>query len=58
MTQSSEPLSPEEREQQERMQSLLNKVPDDPGFLLKRKMQLEHQKRQRQRLPNTNKKEW
>ena len=58
LTQSSEPLTPEQREQQERMQSLLNKVPDDPGYLLKRKMQLEHQKRQRQRLPNTNKKEW
>ena len=58
MTESSEPLTPEQREQQERMQSLLNKVPDDPGYLLKRKMQLEHQQRQRQRLPNTNKKEW
>lgn len=51
-------LSPEQREQQERMQSLLNKVPDDPGFLLQRKMQLEYQKRQRQRLPNSLKKEW
>jgi Ca-activated chloride channel family protein len=54
-------LTPEQREQQERIQSLLNKVPDDPGYLLQRKMQLEFQKRQRQRqsdVPNRRNKEW
>ncbi|MET1219495.1 MAG: VWA domain-containing protein [Glaciecola sp.] len=55
---SGEPLTPEELEEQQRLQSLLNKVPDDPGYLLKRKMQLEYQQRQRQRLPRSTKKDW
>ena len=50
-------LSDEEREEQERLQSLLKRVPDDPAFLLKRKMQIEAQKRQRQRAP-TNRTTW
>jgi len=51
-------LTPEELEQQQKMQSLMNKIPDDPGYLLKRKMQLEYQKRQRQRMPKNSKKDW
>jgi len=35
----------------------LKRVPDDPAFLLKRKMQIEAQKRQRQRAP-TNRTTW
>ena len=35
----------------QRMQNLLNRVPDDPAFLLKRKMQIESQRRKRERLP-------
>lgn len=51
-------LTPEELEQQQKMQSLINKIPDDPGYLLQRKMQLEYQKRQRQRMPKNSKKDW
>lgn len=46
-----EELTDEQREQMQRMQSLLNKVPDDPAFLLKRKMLIESQQRKRERLP-------
>ena len=42
----------------QRMQTLLNKVPDDPAFLLKRKMQIEAQRRQRDRLPNSVQEDW
>lgn len=38
-------LSPEQKEELQRMQMILNKIPDDPAFLLKRKMQLEAYKR-------------
>lgn len=38
-------LSPEQKEEMQRMQMILNKVPDDPAYLLKRKMQLEAYKR-------------
>jgi Ca-activated chloride channel family protein len=38
-------LTPEEKEELQRMQMILNKVPDDPAFLLKRKMLLEAYKR-------------
>ena len=41
----------------QRMESLMRRVPDDPAFLLKRKMQLEAQKRQRQRMPS-NRSDW
>ncbi|MBC3766733.1 vWA domain-containing protein [Neptunicella marina] len=37
--------SDHDKEQQLKMQNLLRKVPDDPSYLLKRKMQLEYQKR-------------
>ena len=47
----------EEKEQQQRIENLMRKVPDDPAFLLKRKMQLEAQKRQRQRMPS-NRSDW
>lgn len=38
-------LTPEQREEMQRMQMILNKVPDDPAYLLKRKMLLESYKR-------------
>lgn len=43
-----EPLSTEEAEQQQAMEHLLRRVPDDPGGLLRRKFQLEYQRRQQQ----------
>lgn len=52
------PLTDEQKEQMQRMQTLLNKVPDDPAFLLKRKMQIEAQRRQRDRLPNSVQEDW
>jgi Ca-activated chloride channel family protein len=51
LQQGEEELTDEEREQMQRMQNLLNRVPDDPAFLLKRKMQIEAQRRKRERLP-------
>lgn len=54
---SQEELTDEQREQQQRMENLMRRVPDDPAFLLKRKMLLEAQKRQRQRMP-ANRSEW
>lgn len=51
-------LTEEEKEQMQRLETLLRKVPDDPAFLLKRKMQLEYQNRQRSTLPSTRKKSW
>ncbi|MBR9783385.1 MAG: VWA domain-containing protein [Gammaproteobacteria bacterium] len=50
-------LSDAEKEELQRMESLMRRVPDDPSFLLKRKMQLEAQKRQRQRMPS-NRSDW
>lgn len=41
-------LSTEEREQQQAMEHLLQRVPDDPGGLLRRKFQLEYQRRQQE----------
>lgn len=38
-------LTPEQKEEMQRMQMILNKVPDDPAYLLKRKMLLEAYKR-------------
>jgi Ca-activated chloride channel family protein len=53
-----EDLTPEQREQAQRMQMLMNKVTDDPAYLLQRKMQLEAQKRRRERISQPNKKDW
>lgn len=50
-------LTPEEKEALQRMQVLLNKVPDDPAFLLKRKMLLEAYKR-KSTPPPPNQKNW
>lgn len=54
----SEELTDEEKEQMQRMQALLNRIPDDPSFLLKRKMQIEHQQRKRQRVPTQLQRNW
>jgi Ca-activated chloride channel family protein len=51
LQQAEEELTDEQKEQMQRMQNLLNRVPDDPAFLLKRKMQIESQRRKRERLP-------
>ena len=51
-------LSDEEKEQMQRMQNLLNRVPDDPAFLLKRKMQIEAQQRKRERAPANLQRNW
>lgn len=51
-------LTDEEKEQMQRMQNLLNRVPDDPAFLLKRKMMLEYQQRKRGRAPSQSKRNW
>lgn len=56
--QQQEAMTDEEKEQMQRMQNLLNKVPDDPAFLLKRKMMLENQLRKRQRMPTKNARNW
>lgn len=56
--QSPEELTDEQKEQMQRMQTLLNRVPDDPAFLLKRKMQLENQKRRQQRTPTQQQRNW
>ncbi|MEN8777912.1 VWA domain-containing protein [Glaciecola sp. HTCC2999] len=53
-----EPLTPEEQEKMQRMQALMNKVPNDPGYLLKRKMELEYQQRKRQQAPRSRTKQW
>lgn len=58
LEQSQEPLTPEQIEQMQRDRVLLNKVPDDPAFLLQRKMLLESQQRKRERLPGAARKEW
>ena len=55
--QQSEELTDEQKEQLQKIENWLRKVPDDPAFLLKRKMLLEQQRRQRQRLPS-DKKNW
>lgn len=53
-----EEMTSQEKEQMQRMQMLMNKVPDDPAFLLKRKMLLESQKRRSERFSKPNKKDW
>jgi Ca-activated chloride channel family protein len=52
------PLTPEEREQAEKIKHLLRKVPDDPAILLRNKMLLEAQQRAQQRLPKGVEKSW
>lgn len=47
-----------DRETQQRLNNLLRRIPDDPSFLLKRKMQLEAQKRQYNRPPNSDRSDW
>lgn len=42
------PISTEEAEHQQAMEQLLQRVPDDPGGLLRRKFQLEFQRRQQE----------
>ncbi|MFC3123378.1 VWA domain-containing protein [Agaribacter flavus] len=51
-------LSPEEREKLQQMQMLMSKVPDDPAFLLKRKMLLESQTRRQTRAPVLQQQTW
>ncbi|MDO6691695.1 VWA domain-containing protein [Aliiglaciecola sp. 3_MG-2023] len=58
LQQAEESMTDEEREEMQRLQNLLNRVPDDPSFLLKRKMQLENQQRRRQRTPSQSKRNW
>ena len=50
--------SERDKETQQRLNNLLRRVPDDPAFLLKRKMQLEAQKRQYRRPPDSNRSDW
>ena len=56
--QANEELTEEQKEQQQKMQTLLRKVPDDPAYLLKRKMQLEQERRKRQRVPSQSQRNW
>ena len=58
LQQGEEELTDEQREQMQRMQNLLNRVPDDPAFLLKRKMQIEAQRRKSERLPTNIQGNW
>lgn len=51
-------LTEEQKEEMQRMQNLLRKIPDDPAFLLKRKMQLEYQQRRRERMPAQFQRNW
>lgn len=51
-------LTEEEKEQQQRLENLMRRIPDDPAFLLKRKMQLEAQKRKRERAPASQRSNW
>lgn len=56
--QQSEELTDEEREQLQRIESLLRKIPDDPAYLLQRKMLLESQQRRRERAPPQQQQNW
>ena len=51
-------LTNEEKEKAQQLNQLLRKVPDDPAILLRNKMQLEAQKRNRQRRPQGVEKSW
>ncbi len=48
-----ENMTPEEKEEYQRMQMILNKIPDDPAYLLQRKMLLEAYKRKNAPVPPT-----
>jgi len=48
-----ENLTPEQQEEMQRMQMILNKVPDDPAYLLQRKMLLEAHRRKNTPAPPT-----
>lgn len=47
-----------DKETEQRLNNLLRRIPDDPAFLLKRKMQLEAQKRQYRRPPSSDRSDW
>ena len=51
-------LTDEEKEKMQQMQTLLRKIPDDPAYLLQRKMLLEKQRRRTQRLPSNTERNW
>lgn len=51
-------MTDEEREQQQKIEALLRRVPNDPAFLLQQKMRLEAQKRSQRRLPPAQEKKW
>lgn len=51
-------LTDEEKEQMQRLQNLLRKIPDDPGYLLKQKMLREHNLRKRERMPTQLQRNW
>ena len=51
-------MTDEEREQQQKIEALLRRVPNDPAFLLQQKMRLESQKRSQRRLPPSQEKKW
>lgn len=53
-----EELTDEQKEQMEKMQNWLRKVPDDPAYLLKRKMLIEKENRRRQRVPSQSQRNW
>ncbi|MEH6709707.1 MAG: VWA domain-containing protein [Paraglaciecola polaris] len=57
-SQAPQELTDEQKENMQRMQTLLNRVPDDPAFLLKRKMQIENQQRRQQRTPTQRQRNW
>lgn len=56
--QQAEELTEEQKEQMKKMENWLRKIPDDPAYLLKRKMQLEHQQRRRQQVPSQQQRNW
>lgn len=51
-------MTDEEREKQQKIDALLRRIPNDPAYLLQRKMQLEAQKRARERRQITKEKQW
>ncbi|MBT1449913.1 VWA domain-containing protein [Glaciecola sp. XM2] len=51
-------LTPQEREELQRLQTLMNKVPDDPAYLLQRKMLMEAQKRRQFAPPRNQEQQW
>ena len=41
-------MSPQERERRQAVEAWMQRVPDEPGALLKAKFQLEHERRKRE----------